>query len=393
MWECGVALDPETEDTNILVFQCGNDVPGPFADQVRINARRRDDILRFTQMFLTEPDFFPGFDESVAAFQPIDPHVIKLADELFNKLQAVLPPLVEEPTEEWSAWPHMKVELTIDQVDKLRNIDPSAQKSWRNEELPNLGVVVESDKRVQELFGKATFPVNLPLIQLLNYWAQNNTNISKYWFDGLCNQLAVAALGDFPLIHWAHLIGPRGAKYIPILTRVSRIPSQGKMQFDIYFCNISDLRGISVKSQMIPFSNIYSINLTETPPDKLLLRELIERLSREGKNRIPLFDGKSRIKYIIHRSMIDMYLAKCALEPTFSENASTITLSKILENQDMKTIFETTYGLVSEDCSLSDVKARMDSIPDCRDVFVTQNGTKEEPVLGWVTNIILGQSK
>jgi hypothetical protein len=35
----------------------------------------------------------------------------------------------------------------------------------------------------------------------------------------------------------------------------------------------------------------------------------------------------------------------------------------------------------------------MDSIPDCRDVFVTQNGDKDEPVLGWVTNIILGQSK
>jgi hypothetical protein len=73
MWECGVAIDPETEDTNILVFQCGSDVPGPFADQVRINVRRRDDILRFTQMFLTEPNFFPGFDDPVAAFQPIDP--------------------------------------------------------------------------------------------------------------------------------------------------------------------------------------------------------------------------------------------------------------------------------------------------------------------------------
>jgi hypothetical protein len=91
--------------------------------------------------------------------------------------------------------------------------------------------------------------------------------------------------------------------------------------------------------------------------------------------------------------MIDMYLAKCALDPKFSENASTITLEQILENQSMKSIFETTYGIVSEECTLAEVKAKMDSIPDCRDVFVTQNGDKDEPVLGWVTNIILGQSK
>ncbi len=392
MWECGVALDPEMEDTNILVLQCGNDVPGPFADQVRINARRRDDILRFAQMFLTEPKFFPGFDESVATFQANDPQITKAADELFSNIQTVLPPLEEEPTEEWPAWPYIKVELRLDQVDYLRNLDPRAQKDWMTEELPKLGTVAESDGRVQELFGKAKFPINLPLNQLLTYWVHGHPNLAKDWFDGLCNQLTVAALGEFPVIYWTHLAGPRGAKYLPILSRVTRIPSQRKMQFHIYFCNISDLRGVSVKSKMIPFSDIYSINLMKTPPEKLLLSELIEKLARKGKNRIPLFDGQSRVKYIIHRSMIDKYLAQCALDLELREKVSTITLARILEDQSMKNLFETTYGLVSQDCSLADVKAKMDAIPDCRDVFVTQKGKKEEPVLGWVTNIILGQS-
>ena len=392
MWECGVALDPETEDTNILVLQCGNDVPGPFADQVRINARRRDDILRFVQMFLTEPDFFPGFDEPVATFQAIDPQITKAADELFSNLQAVLPPLEEEPTEEWPAWPFLKVELTLDQVDYLRNLDFSARKDWTTEELPKLGLVAESDGRVQELFGKAKFPINLPLNQILTYWVNGHPNLAKDWFDGLCNQLTVAALGEFPVIHWAHLTGPRGAKYIPILSRVTRIPSQRKMQFHIYFYNISDLRGVSAKSKMIPLSDIYSINLMKSPPEQLLLSALIKQLAQKGKNRIPLFDGQSRVKYIIHRSMIDMYIAQCALDSDFSEKVSTITLAQILKDQSMKAIFETTFGLVSQDCSLADVKAKMDEIPECRDVFVTHNGTKEEPVLGWVTNIILGQS-
>ena len=39
MFECGVATDPQSPRTNIIVFQCGEDVPSPFADQLRVNVR------------------------------------------------------------------------------------------------------------------------------------------------------------------------------------------------------------------------------------------------------------------------------------------------------------------------------------------------------------------
>jgi hypothetical protein len=44
MWECGVATDPGSTETNIYVFQCGDEVPSPFVDKVRVNASKVDDL-------------------------------------------------------------------------------------------------------------------------------------------------------------------------------------------------------------------------------------------------------------------------------------------------------------------------------------------------------------
>ena len=52
-------------------------------------------------------------------------------------------------------------------------------------------------------------------------------------------------------------------------------------------------------------------------------------------------------------------------------------------------MFKTSFAVVSEDATLADAKAAMESVRDCLDVFVTKSGTKDEPVLGWVTNVLI----
>jgi hypothetical protein len=44
---------------------------------------------------------------------------------------------------------------------------------------------------------------------------------------------------------------------------------------------------------------------------------------------------------------------------------------------------------VKEDATLADAKDAMDHAQDCQDVFVTKAGTKDEEVLGWITNNII----
>src|SRR5947209_8089255 len=90
MWECGLAQHPQSPDTNIIIFQCSDDVPKPFADDLRMDARNLEHIKRFTNQFYTDPNFFP---RRGAALAPnIKPTTIETdAKDLFDKLYEVLP--------------------------------------------------------------------------------------------------------------------------------------------------------------------------------------------------------------------------------------------------------------------------------------------------------------
>jgi hypothetical protein len=39
-----------------------------------------------------------------------------------------------------------------------------------------------------------------------------------------------------------------------------------------------------------------------------------------------------------------------------------------------------------------DAKTRMDQAPDCQDEFVTKGGTKDDDVVGWITNVIIADN-
>src|SRR5262249_43431298 len=66
MWECGVALNPHSPDTRVIVFQCSPETPRVFQDQVRVNARDKEDLLKFVRQFLTDTHFFPEFGRALA---------------------------------------------------------------------------------------------------------------------------------------------------------------------------------------------------------------------------------------------------------------------------------------------------------------------------------------
>ena len=93
--------------------------------------------------------------------------------------------------------------------------------------------------------------------------------------------------------------------------------------------------------------------------------------------------------YIIHRSAIDGYLVSkaCQFSPP---RLDSLTLQSLLDDDAaLKMLFETSFAIVKEDTTLAEAKATMERTPLCQDVFVTKNGTKLEPVLGWITNTII----
>ena len=71
---------------------------------------------------------------------------------------------------------------------------------------------------------------------------------------------------------------------------------------------------------------------------------------------------------------------------------NSLTLQKLLDDDaELKQLFETAFAVVKEDVNLAICKQAMDLIQGCQDIFVTKNGKRDEPILGWLTNVMIAE--
>src|SRR5947209_18336478 len=126
MWECGVAQLPEPSSTKTVVFQCADQFPMVFSDQVRVGVRNEQDIEKFVNDLLTETDYFPKLGGAVTDFSAGTEPVQEAANELYRVLQDVLP-APDDAGEEWPAYPQLTIELTDEQIERIRNAEGSAE--------------------------------------------------------------------------------------------------------------------------------------------------------------------------------------------------------------------------------------------------------------------------
>ena len=169
------------------------------------------------------------------------------------------------------------------------------------------------------------------------------------------------------------------------------------------------LMSIPVKSKMIPVNQIVSIKIgaDETAADIKLEGKILKTFDDEGKNRLPILDDNGHPLYIIHRSMIDKYITqKITKKESLEESKKSLeelanwTLQDLM-NKDpgLKKLFEESFVIVKEDASLGDAKAameassnRLDAFVTCLDAFVTKDGMRNEPVIGWITNVMITEN-
>ncbi len=145
------------------------------------------------------------------------------------------------------------------------------------------------------------------------------------------------------------------------------------------------LQSIPVKDKMITRDKMFFEKWTVDK--KILLVDVIEHLRAANKGeRIPVLNDKFHPICMIHRSEIDKYLLNKVREV---KDIQLLTLEDMInEKPEFKTYFET----VGEKATLADAKKAMEQSKYCQDVFVTLNGTREEEVLGWITNVIIEEN-
>lgn len=156
------------------------------------------------------------------------------------------------------------------------------------------------------------------------------------------------------------------------------------------------LKSIPVRLKMIPKDKMVSLNITRAKPlEKIrLVGDMLKIFKQKERNRLPILDESDRPKYMIHRSMIDRYLTQKNIEGGLSaDQLRDLSLRNLLdEDATLRELFETSFVTVGEDANLADAKIEMDKVKNCLDVFITTNGTKNEPVIGWLTNLIITES-
>lgn len=235
MWECGVATHSESEDTSVIVLQCGRRLPRVFADQVAVDIRDLEKIRRFVNAFLTDPGFFPGRDEAVTRFQSNDANVARATQALYEDLQAVVRPDDDGQVEEWHAMPFVQLELTPSQVLQITGQDDDRQAQATTLRLLFDASVLTADRESAALFGRPSLPVGESFGQILPRTVREGQ--PPDWLKSLASQMTRAAQWNFPGVRWGLMRSANendATWYGPVLTHVRRFPSKA-MQFDIHF--------------------------------------------------------------------------------------------------------------------------------------------------------------
>lgn len=236
MWECGVATHSESEETAVIVLQCGRQLPRVFADQVAVDIRDPDKVRRFVNAFLTDPGFFAGRNEAVTRFQPNDANVERAAQALYEDLQQVVRPDDDhDQVEEWPAVPFVRLGLTASQVREITEDEDDQQAQLTASRLLLEASVLSADREAAALFGRPTLPVGESFGKILPRAVRDGQ--MPDWLKGLVAQVTRAAQWNFPSVRWGLLRSANendGTWYSPVLTHVRRFPSQA-MQFDIHF--------------------------------------------------------------------------------------------------------------------------------------------------------------
>ncbi len=386
MWECGVANDSQSPETSIIVFQCGSDFPAPFTDVLRVNVRNLDDIKRFMQLFLREPDFFPTLNGAIAPSLK-DTYVESASKTLYDNIAAVLPPPDDGLSQEWPTWPYLRIEMPRPEVDRMEQASEAERVALSHQLVKDFGLVVDSDARAAQLFGLAAFPNRMRLDSLLKTWKDKNPGMEETWFDSCCEQIMMGAARGFPVIRWTPIREPGGeSDYTPVLSRIKPMPYAQTVQFDIYFYNLSDPRAVPVTSKMIPIGDFFYKKLGQMDPDALKLTELITELNSRQLNRLPLLSSEGHPMYMVHRSMVDKFIVKHVMAGG-AATAGDLTVANLLADPEMKDVFENTFVVVKRRATLAEAMSAMVTRPGCNDVFVTAGGNLDEPVQGWLTNI------
>jgi hypothetical protein len=141
-----------------------------------------------------------------------------------------------------------------------------------------------------------------------------------------------------------------------------------------------------VNGIMRKFSDTDHFTIPDGKSDEDIKLQEIYGKFNEKISRLPIINPNNSPKYMIHASSIEKFLMKNQVQDKDYTLAEFIASRK---KEGMEFGINKGFIVVSEKSSIADAKLRMEHIPVCQDIFVTQKGTEKEPLQGWISNVRL----
>lgn len=229
MWECGVATDPQSPITRIIVFQTTKDIPSVFRSQI-LTQITPEDILRFTTQFHRDSDFFPG--EPAFALNTDDEILQLRSTELYNELISVIPPGFKEERYRWDCF---TLKLNSDSLNTIRQEQNTNRKINTIQEESE--VTADFGDALKH-FGLYAFEQGLKFNKLVERWKTtilHLRDIPQEWSRELCMEM-LRAIENIPAEPtWELMKSNRYPDwwFYPVVNHVMINPD-GSMEFQIY---------------------------------------------------------------------------------------------------------------------------------------------------------------
>jgi len=139
----------------------------------------------------------------------------------------------------------------------------------------------------------------------------------------------------------------------------------------------------SVTSIMRPLNNAVHYQISEGKGDQdVKLSELFDKLVPDNVSRLPIIDTDRKPKYMIHESSMDKFIATGGKQEDNLENFITTQ-----QNAGFEFGLNKGFVVVSEQTTLAAAKRKMEDKPNCQDIYITKDGSPEEPLTGWISNV------
>jgi hypothetical protein len=146
---------------------------------------------------------------------------------------------------------------------------------------------------------------------------------------------------------------------------------------------------LSVEAVMIHYDQIEHLDY-ELEKDKNI-NEILKYQRFKAYNRYAIFNQNHVLRCIIHRSAFYQFIAQQVETGKDNTFINGLKLCNIIDDSsdEIKSLLFKGHNFVKLSASLLEAKNAMDAIPECQDVFVTDSGKANEPVLGLITNNLI----